>query len=132
MDDAQERLDLGDVIGPGGDQDSAIGGVWREHRIGRVGGVLVFPPFGVQLAEQGHHPNHVVGLTHSDGPGFTRGQRGGVLLKLFEDGVDQGELGLATGEDELVAGGVIQDEQIGQSQFRLVAGLVVVELADPG
>ena len=51
---------------------------------------------------------------------------------MFEDGVDQGELGFAAGEDELVAGGVIQDEQIGQSQFRLVAGLVVVKLADPG
>ena len=132
LDHTEESFDFGQVVGPCGDQNPAIGSIGGEHRIGRVRGVLILPPFGIELTEQGKHPDHFIGLTHGDGPSLKRSQRGGVLLELFEDGVDQGELSLTAGQDELVARGVVEDEQVGQGQVRLVAGLVVVKLAYPG
>ena len=109
---SQKSLDLGQMIGACGDQDSAIGRVAGEHSIGRVRRILILPAFGVELAEQGKDPDDFIGLAYVDGSSLTRSQRGGVFLELFQDGVDQCQLSVAAGQDELVAGGIIENEQI--------------------
>ena len=123
-DDAEDVLDgVGGAVeedgvgaGDGGDDDAGGGVVSGAVGEGTIDGV-----------------GDVVGSALGDADGLEDGVATGLGgVEGLDDGGDGLELGLGAGEDELVGGGVVEDEGLAVAELGVGAGLVLEDLTDLG
>ena len=127
-----DAFNLREVIRAARDDEPAVLRINDQARVRRVAGVAVLPAVLVKLLHERLQAVQLIHLAGLDELRLALAPRGERSLEVAENLFHQHQLRVAAGKDELVARGVLHDEDVAGAQFRLGRELVVVELAELG